>query len=409
MTSTLNRRHFLLRASALGCSLAASPLITPVTLASAPGENRLVVIILRGAMDGLDVVRPIGDPLLRQYRPGLGMARDMSATQLNSMFALHPAMSPLMPLWAKGELAFAHAVSTPYRDKRSHFDGQDLLEAGTGMDVSGPAAKDGWLNRMLQIMPGAGSQTAFAIGRSDMKLTAGRAPVSSWSPDGRIDMSPQARLLLEEVYHDDPLFRDTSLEAIAIAESLGLASDDSFGMSSKDLRAALKAAGQAGDAAVLADFAARRLREEARIAAFSIGGWDTHNKQTRGIGRALDGLQSAILTLKDGLGPAWERTAVVAVTEFGRTARENGTRGTDHGTGGAMVMAGGAIKGGQVFGDWPGLDEAALYARRDLMPTSDVRSYIAWLMRGMYGLDARALEQTVFPGLSLGQDPGILA
>lgn len=409
MANPLSRRRFLMRASALGCSLAASPLITPVTLAQAPGENRLVVIILRGAMDGLDVVRPIGDPLFRQYRPGLGMARDMSGTQLNSMFALHPAMSQLMPLWAQGELGFAHAVSTPYRDKRSHFDGQDLLEAGTGADVSGAAAKDGWLNRMLQVMPGADSQTAFAIGRSDMKLVAGSAPVSSWSPDGRIDMSPQARLLLEEVYHDDTLFRDTSAEAIAIAESLGLASDDSFGMSSKDLRAALKAAGRAGDASVLADFAARRLREEARIAAFSLGGWDTHSAQTRGIGRALDGLQAAILTLREGLGPTWERTAVVAVTEFGRTARENGTRGTDHGTGGAMVLAGGAIKGGRVFGDWPGLDEADLYARRDLMPTSDVRSYIAWLMRGMYGLDAHALEQTVFPGLSLGQDPGLLA
>lgn len=409
MSDDLSRRHFLLRASALGCSLAASPLVTPVTFAQTKGEARLVVIILRGAMDGLDVVRPIGDPLLRRYRPGLGMARDMTATQLDPMFALHPALSGLMPLWGTGDLAFAHAVSTPYRDKRSHFDGQDLLEAGTGMDVSGAASKDGWLNRMLQVMPDATSQTAFAIGRGDMKLMAGPAPVSSWSPDSRIDMSPQARLLLDEVYHNDPLFRDTSAEALEIAESLGLASDDSFGMSSKDLRANLKQVGQAGDAAVLADFAARRLRAESRIAAFSLGGWDTHRAQTRGMGRALGNLQAAIMSLKSGLGPAWKNTAVVAVTEFGRTARENGTRGTDHGTGGAMVLAGGAIRGGRVYGDWPGLDEAALYERRDLMPTSDVRSYIAWLMRGMYGLDPTTLERTVFPGLHLGADPGVLA
>ncbi|SHF15843.1 Uncharacterized conserved protein, DUF1501 family [Litoreibacter ascidiaceicola] len=409
MADAVSRRRFLLRATALGCSAAASPLMTPMTFAQAPGENRLVVIILRGAMDGLDAVRPIGDPLLRQYRPGLGMSLDSAATELDGFFALHPALAELMPLWAQGDLAVAHAVSTPYRDKRSHFDGQDLLEAGTGADVDGAQARDGWLNRMLQVLPAAGSETAFAIGRSEMKLMSGRAPVSSWSPDGRLDMSPQARLLLEEIYHDDPLFHDTSMDALAIAESLGLASDDSFGMSSSDMRAAVKAASAAGDASVLASFAARRLNEEARIAAFSLGGWDTHRAQTRGITRALGNLKDAILTLRSELGPRWDKTAVVAVTEFGRTARENGTRGTDHGTGGAMILAGGAIRGGRVYGDWPGLEEAALYARRDLMPTSDVRSYIAWLMHGLYGLDKTTLGTVVFPGLNLADDPGLLA
>ncbi|SDX14425.1 DUF1501 domain-containing protein [Litoreibacter albidus] len=409
MAGSISRRRFLVRGAALGCSAAASPLMTPMTFAQAPGENRLVVIILRGAMDGLDVVRPLGDPLLRQYRAGLGMARDHGATDLDGFFALHPALSALMPLWQQGDLAAAHAVSTPYRDKRSHFDGQDLLEAGTGMDVDAAQSRDGWLNRMLQILPNAGSETAFAIGRSDMKLVAGRAPVSSWSPDARLDMSPQARLLLEQIYHDDPLFHGTSMDAIAIAESLGLASDDSFGMSGKGMREAVKSAQAAGDASVLASFAARRLNEASRIAAFSLGGWDTHRAQTRGIGRALSGLQDAILTLKQELGAHWDKTAVVAVTEFGRTARENGTRGTDHGTGGAMILAGGAIRGGRVYGDWPGLEEAALYARRDLMPTADVRSYIAWLMRGMYAIDTASLETVIFPGLRLGRDPGLLA
>ena len=409
MTDTMSRRRFLARATVLGCSAAASPLMTPMTFAQTPGDNRLVVIILRGAMDGLDAVRPMGDPLLHRYRAGLGMTRESAATDLDGFFALHPALSDLMPLWRQGDLAGAHAVSTPYRDKRSHFDGQDLLEAGTGADVEGAQARDGWLNRLLQVLPGAGSETAFAIGRSDMKLVTGRAPVSSWSPDGRLDMSPQARLLLEEIYHNDPLFRDTSLDAIAIAESLGLASSDSFGMSSEDMRSAIKSARAAGDAAVLADFAARRLNEDSRIAAFSLGGWDTHRTQTRGISKALGGLKDAILTLKRELGANWDKTAVVAVTEFGRTARENGTRGTDHGTGGAMILAGGAIRGGRVYGDWPGLDEAALYARRDLMPTADVRSYIAWLMHGMYGIDRSTLGAMVFPGLQLGRDPGLLA
>ena len=409
MSGELSRRAFMLRASVLGCSVAASPLMTPITFAQAPGENRLVVIILRGAMDGLDVVRPIGDPLLPQYRPGLGLSLESSAGDLDGYFALHPALTNLIPLWNQGDLAAAHAVSTPYRDKRSHFDGQDLLEAGTGADVGGPQARGGWLNRMLQVLPGAGSETAFAIGRAEMKLVSGRAPVSSWSPEGRLDMSSQARLLLEEIYHDDPLFHETSMDALAIAESLGLASTDSFGNSSKDMRAAVKTASAAGDASVLASFAANRLNEAARIAAFSLGGWDTHSSQTRGITKALGNLQDAILTLKSDLGPRWDKTAVVAVTEFGRTVRENGTRGTDHGTGGAMILAGGAIRGGRVYGEWPGLEEAALYARRDLMPTSDVRSYIAWLMHGLYGLDKSTLGTVVFPGLQLGSDPGLLA
>ena len=395
----MDRRAFL-----LGCSLAASPFLTPVSFAAAPGENRLVVIILRGAMDGLDLLRPVADPLLTKYRPRI-LGRD-TGNDLDGFYALHPALSGLMPLWRDGDLGFAQAVSTPYRDKRSHFDGQDLLEAGTGTDVA--AVRDGWLNRLLQVMPGARSETAFAVGREEMRLLAGPAPVSSWSPDGRLDMSPQARLLLQEIYHDDPLFQDASLEAVEIAENLGLASDDSFALSRRDMRAQTKMAATAGDADVLARFAARRLTEQARIAAFSLSGWDTHRGQPGGFARALGKLQGAILTLKSELGAHWDHTAVVAVTEFGRTVRENGTQGTDHGTGGALMMAGGAINGGRVFGDWPGLDEAQLYARRDLMPTGDVRAYPAWMMQGLFGIEKAALEAAVFPGLQLGRDPGVL-
>lgn len=398
MAFDLNRRSFL-----LGCSLAASPFLTPVSFASTPGENRLVVIILRGAMDGLDLLRPVGDPHLARYRPRL---LDKRGLDLDGFHALHPALAELMPLWRARELGFAQAVSTPYRDKRSHFDGQDLLEAGTGMDVE--VARDGWLNRLLQVMPGAGSETAFAVGREEMRLLAGAAPVSSWSPDGRLDMSPQARLLLQEVYHDDPLFMDASLEAVEIAESLGLASKDSFALSKSNMRAQIKQTAKAGNADVLAQFAASRLNEQARIAAFSLSGWDTHRGQVGGISRALGKLQGAILTLKTELGANWARTAVVAVTEFGRTVRENGTQGTDHGTGGALVMAGGAINGGRVFGEWPGLEEAQLYARRDLLPTGDVRAYPAWMMQGLFGIEKAALEAAVFPGLQLGRDPGVL-
>ena len=168
------------------------------------------------------------------------------------------------------------------------------------------------------------------------------------------------------------------------------------------------AAPKAGDHLSLAQFAAGRLRGETRIASFSVNGWDTHDNQKVNLQRTLLRLSDTILALKDGLGPVWGKTAVLCMTEFGRTARENGTRGTDHGTGGAMLFAGGALRGGQVAGRWPGLGEADLYQRRDLMPTSDVRAAAGWVMRGLFGLDASTVEQVVFPGLDLTTDPGLL-
>ena len=161
--SMLKRRAFLLRSGALGCSLAASPLITPVSFAAAPWDRRLVVIILRGGMDGLDVVRPVGDPDYAALRPRIDT---QAPIDLDGFYAMHAGLAPLKPLWRKGQLGFVHAVSTPYRNKRSHFDGQDLLEAGT---ASLAGVRDGWLNRLLQNVPGAAADTAYAIGHSDLK------------------------------------------------------------------------------------------------------------------------------------------------------------------------------------------------------------------------------------------------
>ncbi|MDA3889423.1 MAG: DUF1501 domain-containing protein [Allgaiera sp.] len=399
-SSQPTRRAFLRASALIGCSAAAWPLMTHVTLASAPGEDRLVVIILRGAMDGLDVVRPVGDRAWAALR-GPSLNGNAPPLMLNDFFALHPALGDLMPLWQAGELGFAHAVATPYRNKRSHFDGQDILEAGTGLDVPDLRVRDGWLNRMLQSVPGIAAQTAFAVGRDELKVIEGRAPYRSWAPDTRLVLSQQSRLLLEQVYHDDPLFRDAGDEAMDLADQLG----DDRAMSPQMMR---KAANRADQAAALAKFAAERMQQETRIAAFSISGWDSHRAQAGVLRRQLSGLSQAVLALKSGLGPLWKRTTVLAVTEFGRTARENGTGGTDHGTGGAMLMAGGAIRGGRVYGKWPGLDEADLSQRRDLMPTADVRLYPAWAMRAMYGLDRNVLQDKVFPGLEMGDDPRLL-
>ncbi|MGB8814984.1 MAG: DUF1501 domain-containing protein [Paracoccaceae bacterium] len=397
----MERRLFLKGAALLGCSAAAHPWLSTVTLAqgaAALGEQRLVVIILRGAMDGLDAVQPVGDALFAGYRPSLGSGA--GTHDLDGYFALNPALGGLMPLWQKGELGFVHAVSTPYRDKRSHFDGQDLLEAGTGMDVPLGAVRDGWMNRMLQAIPGLSAETAYAVGREAQPMLAGAADVRNWTPDVKLALSAQSRLLLEHMYHDDDLFRETAAEAMDLA-----AEGDAARMQDATVDPAAR---RLGDVDTLVDFAAARLREETRIAAFSLSGWDTHRTQGKVIGQSFQRLERMILRLRDKLGPVWGNTTVLAMTEFGRTVAENGSRGTDHGTGGVMVMAGGAIRGGRVMGQWPGLAEADLYARRDLMPTSDVRAWAAWAMRGLYGFERGVLEGAVFPGLIMGDDPGLM-
>ena len=388
----MQRRKFLLTGAALGCSAAASPLLTPIAFASAPWDNRLVVIILRGAMDGLDVVQPLGD---RDYA-GLRPTLIGSGTELDGFYGLNAGLSPLLPLWQAQQLGFVHAVSTPYRDKRSHFDGQDILEAGTpGLTAEG--SRDGWLNRMMQTVPGLTAETAYAIGREQMLILTGAAPAARWSPDARMQLSPEARQLLMLVQQDDALFRAATEDAVMIVDDL--ASEVAPDMSETTLR---------GDHVELARFAASRLLGETRIASFSISGWDTHGRQAANLGRALGRLSDTLLTLQTELGPVWGQTAVLCMTEFGRTARENGTGGTDHGTGGAMILAGGAVRGGRVVADWPGLGETDLYAGRDLLPTRDVRAHAGWVMRGLFGLDAGVIERAVFPGLDLGADPGLL-
>lgn len=398
----MDRRGFLIGA----CSLAASPLVTPVAFAGAPGDNRLVVIVLRGAMDGLATVMPYGDPTYSALRGAL----PEGALDLDGYFALHPALGGLAPLWQAGQLGFGHAVSTPYRDKRSHFDGQDWLEAGI-TDMTNGMARDGWLNRALPVL-GGGADTAWAIGNDALAILNGPAPVGRWSPDSDLALSPQAIRLAQLVMQDDPAMAAALAEAFDLADGDGdpVAFTGSQGDMMEMMRADNKAARGTGAEERMAEFAAARLKGDARIASFSINGWDTHAQQDRALSRALDALARTILTLQDKLGArVWGKTTVVAVTEFGRTVRLNGTSGTDHGTGGAMIVAGGAVRGGRVLADWPGLDEVALYERRDLMPTRDLRAHLGWLMRGLFGLERTAIERTIFPGLELGADPGWLA
>ncbi len=405
----MDRRSFLSRSVALGCSLAASPLLTPVSFASAPGDKRLVVIILRGGMDGMGAVAPYGDAGFSGLRGPLTLG-DEGYIDLDGFFAMHGALRPLLPLWQDQQLGFVHAVSTPYRDKRSHFDGQDLLEAG-GFSLQDGKVRDGWLNRMMGHMSGQNAEMAYAIGSDPLNILDGAQTVQRWSPDVDLALSSQAIRLAQLVTKDDPAMSAALAEGLRLADSDGDAVTVDGGM--QDMMSMLQDNAAAGRGTSyetrVAKFAAGRLRKDARIASFSLNGWDTHANQGRVLARSLSALSDVILTLKSELkGPAWKRTAVVAITEFGRTARFNGSKGTDHGTGGAMVLAGGAIRGGRVHADWPGLNEADLFQRRDLMPTRDLRAYTGWLIRDLFGLPSGAVERDIFSQLDLGDDPNLL-
>ena len=382
---SLTRRHLL----TLGCSLAASPFVTPIALAQTGGQARLVVIVLRGAMDGLDVFRPMGDPNFRALRPSLSDG----GLPLDNFFALHPGLPGLHPLWAAGEMAFVPATSTLYRDRRSHFDGQDHLEVGTAGTLPPTLARDGWLNRLVARLPGATARTAFAVGHERMMVLDGTAPFTQWAPGTELALVPQAELLLSYLFAQDPLFADAGLAALAMGAPEPM---------EEDIPPA-----PPGDTATLAAYVASQLRADTTIAAFSLNGWDTHRDQGRALLPALTRLETAILTLRAELGPLWGQTTVMAMTEFGRTARENGARGTDHGTGGALVLAGGNLRGGRAIGGWPGLTESALYDRRDLMPLSDIRAYPAWAMRDLFGLSQSEIERHVFVSLDMGGNPGL--
>jgi uncharacterized protein (DUF1501 family) len=367
----LSRRQLL----AGGGAALLAPLAARLSLAAVPGDHRLVVVILRGGMDGLDVVRPVGDPAFATLRPE---AMADANVALDGRFALHPALADLAPLFRAGELGFVHAVATPYRN-RSHFEGQDILEQGGNAE----GLSDGWLNRLLQLVPGA---HAIDISAGDSLLLTGKMPVRNWYPDTRINLTADSLQFLRQLYAGDPLL------ARSLAE---VASEKAAGMD--------KTPGDPGISnADLARLAARFLNADARIAAFSVVGWDTHIDQKPRLARLLGDLAQTLAALKRDLGDNWARTAVVMCSEFGRTAHMNGTGGTDHGTGGLAILAGGLITtgaGGQVLGQWPGL--AQLYEDRDLAPTTDVRRYLGSLCAELYGLPPARVADLVFPGLDL--------
>ena len=355
-----------------------------VRFAQVPGSRKMVFVLLRGGFDGLAAVVPVGDPGYAALRGS--MAYDSGElTALTDAFALAPGLAPWRALWDENELVALHAMAIPYRT-RSHFDGQAVLETGLDRPNGG---SDGWLNRLLQVMEGERSAIAVAAGMP--RSLVGEQPVTTWSPArlGVVDDDYLERLAV--LYRADPRLHDR-FEA-----ALQMQNVDAMGAGSRQQ-------GPQGRVAPIMTAAARFLREPdgPNIAAVEFSGWDTHANQGMAGGqldRLLGQLAEGMLAFRAEMGSEWANTTVVVMTEFGRTARPNGTSGTDHGTAGAGFVIGPNVSRSAVLSDWPGLSAGALYEGRDLRPTIDTRAVLKGVVAGVFDLTVAQADR-VFPGSS---------
>ena len=378
------RRRFLLGAGAL----AASAAFPPALFAHTVGSSRLVVMILRGALDGLAAVPPYGDPNYLALHRELAIAAPGGADgalALTDTFGLHPSLSFLHERFTAGELIVFNAVASPYRD-RSHFDGQNVLENGLAKPIG---SADGWLNRALSALSrGAGSSKdrAVAVSQNVPLILRGEAAVLSKSPQVTAVLDEDLLARLGDLYSKDEWFSARLSEAVQTDKMV----DDAPRSSDSDrVTAAARMAAEL-----------MSCTGGPEIAVIEASGWDTHANQGGAKGTLaarLGGLDRAVRSIATGLGPLWPQTAVLIVTEFGRTAAMNGTRGTDHGTGGCAFLVGGAVRGGQVIADWPGLAQKALLDNRDLKPTLDLRSIFKGVLDEHMRIDAHTLANEVFP------------
>ncbi len=380
----IDRRSLL---GAMGATAAFGGFIPKTARAAGARDPRLVVIVLRGALDGLTSAPPVGDPDYTAVRAQFAMP---DAIALDSMFSVHPSLVNFARQYKAGQGVLIHAAASPYRD-RSHFDGQDVLESG----MTAPGHTDsGWLNRFLQTLAvdQRVNPRGLGIGGVTPLVIRGAAPVLGWAPSTLKPVDADLPPRLMSLYQaSDPLLAKVLNEAIVT----GRIANGYSGMSKG-------AGGGPGDPQTMiamAQGAARLLTAEdgPRICALAFEGWDTHTQETQRLKTLLAGLDGALGALETTLGPAWNDTAVLVVTEFGRTVAINGTQGTDHGTAAAAFLTGGAVKGGRVIADWPGLKSAQLYQNRDLMPTTDLRAVAKGLMVSLYDTPASALADKVFP------------
>jgi uncharacterized protein (DUF1501 family) len=381
-------------------------------LASAANQRdpRLIVITLRGALDGLSAVAPIGDPNYASLHGqlALSLAGEHPALPLDGFFALNPAMPVFARLYKDRHAAVVHATATAYRE-RSHFDGQDVLESGYPKPGS---VESGWLNRALEALPQGdriSSKGGLAVGPSTPLIMRGTAPILGWSPQRMAAASDDLAARVMDLYaHSDPVLQAALAKGL---ETEKMAERDGMG----NLGGQKKGPNRGTGMRLAAEGAAKLMAADdgPRVAALAFDGWDTHANEGGATGRLaqlLGGLDGAFEAFETGLGPQWRDTAIVAITEFGRTARINGTTGTDHGTATVAFLVGGAVKGGRVIADWPGLKDAQLYEGRDLKPTTDLRAVLKGLLADQLGLPPVVLGEKVFPqSASVAPTRGLLA
>ena len=413
----MQRRDFL-NAFAAG---AAAGLLVPVGsgawAATAGGAQaagatgrKLIVVMLRGAVDGLNVVAPVADPNYARLRPSIALAapgEDKGALDLDGYFGLHPALAPLMPLWREQKLAFVHASGSP-DGTRSHFDAQDYMESATPGVKSTP---DGWMNRLIATLPGVSTPTrAVSIGPTMPRILAGHAAavnLASGAAAGKPGVldRPAMGAAFDQLYLGHARFgrayqegREAHKEVMAATMAEMVAADGGaplpFGFPDDAARLALL----------------MRNDPNVQLAFFALGGWDTHASQGAGTGQLanrLAPLGQGLALLAQRLGPMFEDTTIVVMSEFGRTARENGNGGTDHGRGNVMWVLGGGVAGGKGLGDWRGVSDGQLNEGRDLPVTTDFRTVLAHIAERHLRLSDTQLLR-VFPALPGGGDLRLL-
>ncbi len=415
----MQRRQFLNAfAASAGLLLPFGPHAWAATMApgsSAATNKKLIVVMLRGAVDGMNVVAPVADPEYARLRPNIALARpgaDDGALNLDGYFGLHPALAPLLPLWQQKKLAFVHASGSPDAS-RSHFDAQDYMESATPGVKS---TQDGWMNRLLGVLPGEATPTrALSIGPVMPRILSGALPATNLANGAAGTRAtpldrPQIAKAFDALYTGNERFGKVYLDGRQAHEEVMAAANS--GMMS-EMQAADNGAplpnGFPDDAARLATL--MRNKPTIQLAFIALGGWDTHANQGAGTGQLANRLQPlgvGLATLAQRLGPLFDDTVIVVMSEFGRTARENGNRGTDHGHGNAMWLLGGKVQGGRVAGEWKGLADAQLNEGRDLPVTTDFRRVLAHVAERHLRLPDSALAR-VFPGLPGGTSPSLLA
>lgn len=378
----IDRRIFL------GVSAAATAALglPRMAFAGVGSDRRFVFIIQRGAADGLAIISPLGDPAYAGIR-GDFVRDSAGGAKLDSFFTLHPALGETAKLYAAKEALFVHAVASPYRE-RSHFDGQNILETG---GVRAYQRQDGWMNRLVGLV-GPGERKALALAATIPPALRGPQQVSSYAPSALPDASGGLMSRVAMMYEDDAQLHGLWSQAVA---TRNLAGDYAGG-------------GRRENGALTGALAAKLLGGEngARIAFIETEGWDTHANQRGALTRQLRNLDALLAALKGGLGADWAKTLVIVATEFGRTAAPNGTGGTDHGTASAAMLLGGAVQGGRVIADWPGLARGQLYDGRDLRPTLGLDALIAGALAQHYGLDPGRAMSVLFPdgpGTAIGE------